>query len=57
MQSEPAGAQVRSGDPRVDAVLDRLETLESLDLPARLDVFTDLQAALAQILDGPPPTT
>lgn len=53
-QREP-DAQAEGGDLRVDAVVDRLDDLDNLELPAQLDVFTDLHAALAQILDGPLP--
>ncbi len=52
-QSEP-DAQTEGGDPRVDALLDRLDDLDNVELPTQLDVFTDVHAALAQILDGPP---
>jgi hypothetical protein len=48
-------ARATTSDPRVDVALERLQDLESLDLPAQLDVFNDLQAALARILDSPEP--
>ncbi len=43
----------RVDDPRVDAALLALDDLESVDLSAQLEVFTDLQAVLAEILDNP----
>jgi hypothetical protein len=42
-----------TGDARVDAVVARLDDLEHLDLPAQLEVFAELQASLATILDTP----
>ena len=47
------GATASPGDPRVDAALAGLDELDGLDLPAQLEVFTDLQDRLAQILDTP----
>lgn len=41
-----------TGDPRVDAAVARLDDLESLDLPAQLEVFTELHGSLATILDS-----
>lgn len=35
----------------VDAVLERLETLDDVELPERLAVFTEMQSALAAVLD------
>ena len=47
-----ADAPATTGDPRVDVQLARLQDLDNLDLPAQLDVFTDLQAELSVILDS-----
>jgi hypothetical protein len=41
------------GEPRVDAALAALDELDSLDLAGQLTVFTQVQAALALILDSP----
>jgi glycerol 3-phosphatase-2 len=48
-----AGGSETTVDPRVDAAVARLDELESLDLPGQLEVFTDLQSALATVLDSP----
>lgn len=52
----PVGA-ASTGDARVDAVLARLSQDESLTLPARLELLSDLQASLGSILDDPTPAT
>jgi hypothetical protein len=47
-----ADAPMTTGDARVDVALTRLQDLDGLDLPAQLEVFTDVQAELAVILDS-----
>lgn len=54
-QSNLEGRADPAGDPRVDAAVARLVDLDSLDLPAQLEVFTQLQASLAAVLDSPDP--
>jgi hypothetical protein len=44
-----------AGDPRVDALVARLADLDNIDLPAQLDVFTEVHAGLADLLDAEPP--
>ena len=44
----------QTGDERVDGLLGRMDDLDGLDLPAQLEVFTELQASLAAILDEVP---
>ncbi|MGI8701200.1 MAG: hypothetical protein ACR2JU_08340 [Nocardioidaceae bacterium] len=41
-----------SGDAHVDAVLDRLERIDDLDLPAQLGAFAEAQEQLAAVLDA-----
>lgn len=45
--------EIRS-DERVDAVVSRLDQLDDLDLPAQLQLFSELHTSLAAVLDADP---
>ncbi|MCP2339072.1 hypothetical protein [Actinomadura rupiterrae] len=44
------GAPAPSGDPRVDAVVARLDELAGLPVPAHVEVFADVHQGLQELL-------
>ncbi|WP_034487932.1 hypothetical protein [Actinomadura oligospora] len=45
-----AGASAPTGDPRVDAVVARLDELAGLPVPAHVEVFADVHQRLQELL-------
>ncbi|MEV5575393.1 hypothetical protein AB0L06_35595 [Spirillospora sp. NPDC052269] len=45
-----AGASAPTGDPRVDAVVARLDELSGLPVPAHVEVFADVHQRLQELL-------
>lgn len=49
---DSAPNEATAGDPRVDAVVARVDALDPLDPARQLTVFNDIQESLSRILDS-----